>query len=378
MPLAVFALTAAAFGIGTTEFVIMGLLPQVAASLGVSISAAGQLVTGYALGVVVGAPALTLATARMGRKPLLLLLAAVFTLGNLLCAVAPDYWTLMAARVVTAFSHGAFFGAGSIVAGRLAPPGRSAAAIAAMFLGATVANIIGVPAGTWIGQHLGWRAPFWAIAVIGALAATAIATLIPAARAGGGTGSMAAELRVAVRPAVLAGLAVTALGYAGTFTAFTYVAPMLTDLAGYAPSNVPTVLVLFGVGLIGGNWLGGWAADRALMPAVLGSLAVLAVSLAAMGVLVHSQAGAAVSVALLGAAAFGTVAPLQTFVVRAAVGGEGLASALNIGAFNLGNAGGAWLGGVVLDHGGGLAPIPFWAAGVTVVGLLVAMAAAPP
>ena len=378
MPLAVYALTAAAFGIGMTEFVIMGLLPELATDLGVSTGAAGQLVTGYALGVVVGAPAMTLLTARLRRKPLLLLLMGVFTLGNVLCALAPGYWAMMTARVVTALAHAAFFGAGAIVAGRLAPPGRSAAAISAMLMGMTVANVVGVPAGTWLGQELGWRTPFWVIAGVGLLAVAVIAALVPSGRAGGGLHHLRAEIEAVARPMVLAGFAVTVFGSAGMFVVFTYIAPMLIDLAGVPPGRVPAVLALLGAGLIVGNWVGGRAADRALVLAVLGTLAGLTAVLALFGGLIHAPLSATVGAFLFGAAMFAAVAPLQSFVLRAAAGAEALASALNIGAFNAGNAAGAWIGGAVLDHGGQLASLPFWAAALSCLGLLLALAVTRP
>ncbi|HST94906.1 MAG TPA: MFS transporter, partial [Microvirga sp.] len=283
MPLALYALTAGAFGIGVTEFVIMGLLLQVSADLGVSISAAGLLISGYALGVVVGAPLLTTLTGRWSRKTVLLALMVVFTLGNLACAVAPDYATLMAARVLTAFAHGTFFGVGSVVATSLVPADKKASAIAIMFTGLTVANILGVPFGTWLGQAYGWRATFWAVTFVGVAALAVIALFVPKDRqeiAEGG--SFRDELKVLTRRPVLLGLLTTVLGYAGVFAVFTYIAPILTQITGFSEDAVSPILLVFGGGLVLGNLVGGRLADRRLMATLLGSLGLLALVLAAM------------------------------------------------------------------------------------------------
>ncbi|HEV2564786.1 MAG TPA: MFS transporter, partial [Microvirga sp.] len=356
MPLALYALTAGAFGIGVTEFVIMGLLLQVSADLGVSISAAGLLISGYALGVVVGAPLLTTVTGRWSRKTVLLALMVVFTLGNLACAVAPDYATLMAARVLTAFAHGTFFGVGSVVATSLVPADKKASAIAIMFTGLTVANILGVPFGTWLGQAYGWRATFWAVTVVGVAALAVIALFVPKDRQESAEGgSLADELKVLARRPVLLGLLTTVLGYAGVFAVFTYIAPILTQITGFSEEAVSPILLVFGAGLVLGNLLGGKLADRHLMATLLGSLGLLAVVLAVMTLGIYNKVTAVAFVGLLGAAAFATVPPLQMWVLEKADGaGQSLASSLNIAAFNLGNALGAWLGGFVIDHGLGL------------------------
>lgn len=374
-PLALHALTVGAFGIGTTEFVIMGLLLQLATDLHVSVAAAGLLISGYALGVFVGAPLLTAATARLPRKTALLALMAVFTLGNLACALAPDYTVLMAARVLTSLAHGTFFGVGSVVATSVVAPERRASAIASMFTGLTVATLLGVPAGAWLGLHLGWRATFWAVAAVGVVAFAVIARWVSKEEAGQGS---ALSLRDAVallrRPQVLLALGATVLGFAGVFAVFTFVQPLLTQLAGYSQSAVSAVLLLFGAGMIAGNIGGGRWADRALVAALLGSLAVLAGVLGLMGLLLTSPVAAALFVGLLGAAGFATVAPLQLRVLQQAQGaGQSLASSLNIAAFNLGNALGAWLGGVVIEHGRGLAALPWAAMALTLAGLAVAV-----
>jgi DHA1 family inner membrane transport protein len=265
-PLALLALTAGAFGIGVTEFVIMGLLIDVGADLGVSTSAAGLLISGYALGVVVGAPILTIATAHWPRKTVLLALMAIFVAGNAACAVAPSYALLMAARVLTAFAHGTFFGVGSVVATRLVAPERRASAIAIMFTGLTVANVLGVPLGTWIGQHAGWRATFWAVAVVGVAALAIIAAAVPSDREAPEASDWRGDLRVLARRPVLLGLLTTVLGFGGVFAVFTYIAPLLTKTGGFGPAAISPILLLFGGGLVLGNLAGGRLADHALRP----------------------------------------------------------------------------------------------------------------
>lgn len=350
-PLGLLALTAGAFGIGVTEFVIMGLLIEVGADLGVSTSAAGLLISGYALGVVVGAPLLTVATARLPRKSVLLGLMVIFVLGNAACAMAPTYGLLMTARVLTAFAHGTFFGVGSVVAMRLVPPERRAFAISVMFTGLTLATIVGVPAGTWLGQQAGWRATFWSVTAIGLIALAVIAIALPADKEPQQPSSLRGDIRALTRLPFLLGLVTTVLGYAGVFTVFTYIAPLLTAKAGFAPAAISPILLLFGGGLVVGNLAGGRFGDRALIPAVFGSLALLLAVLTALGLLLTSTIGALVGVAALGFASFATVAPLQLWVMSTARGAaESLAGSINIAAFNLGNALGAWAGGVALDE----------------------------
>jgi DHA1 family inner membrane transport protein len=374
MPVALYALAAGAFGIGTTEFVIMGLLLQVAGDLHVGIAAAGLLISGYALGVFVGAPLLTAATGRLPRKTVLLGLMAIFTLGNLACALAPSYGVLMAARVLTSLAHGTFFGVGSVVATGLVAPDRRASAISLMFTGLTLATLLGVPAGTWLGHLAGWRATFWAVAAIGVLALVVIAVLVPAERQRQAPAPLRAELQAIGQPTVLLGLATTVLGFGGVFTVFTFVQPLLTRVSGFADSAVSPLLLVLGVGLIVGNLLGGRLADRRLAAALVGSLLALAVVLALAGVALHAKLPAMLAMGLFGVAAFATVAPLQLWVLHKAAGAPNLASSLNIGAFNLGNALGAWLGGVVIEHGPGLAAVPYAGALLTLAGAAVAMA----
>jgi MFS transporter, DHA1 family, inner membrane transport protein len=372
-PLALYALTAGAFGIGTTEFVIMGLLLQVAADLHVSVAAAGLLISGYALGVFVGAPVLTVLTSRMPRKAVLVALMMIFTVGNLACALAPNYDVLMVARVITSLAHGTFFGVGAVVATGLVAEDRKASAISIMFTGLTVATLLGVPAGAWLGLHFGWRATFWAVAAIGVIATLVIATLVPTAKDNTSPINVRAEMKAIARPPVLLGLLMTVLGFAGVFTVFTYIQPILTRVTGFADSAVSPILLVFGVGLIAGNLLGGRLADRRLMPALLATLTTLAVVLGAMTFVLHDKTLSVIFVGLLGVAAFATVPPLQLWVLQKANGAQSLASSLNIGAFNLGNALGAWLGGVVIERGPGLGSVTWIAALVTVAGLAVAL-----
>jgi len=374
MPIALLALAAGAFGIGTTEFVIMGLLLQVSADLHVSIAAAGLLISGYALGVAVGAPLLTVASRRLPRKTVLLALMAIFTLGNIACAIAPDYPTLMAARVLTSLAHGTFFGVGSVVATGLVPADRRASAIAIMFTGLTAATLLGVPAGAWLGLHFGWPSTFWAVAAIGVLAFAVLALFVPRTRAEAQPASLRAEVAAVLRPQVLLGLAMTVLGFAGLFAVFTYIQPLLTTVTGLSAEAVSPMLLLFGGGLAAGNLLGGRLADKAPMAALLGTLAAMALVLGGMHWLIVTPAGAALFVLALGIASFATVAPLQLWVLEKAAGaGQNLASSLNIAAFNLGNALGAWAGGLAIARGPGLLSLGWIAALMTLAGLGLAL-----
>jgi DHA1 family inner membrane transport protein len=372
MPLAVYALTAGAFGIGTTEFVIMGLLMQVAADLHVSIASAGLLISGYALGVFVGAPLLTAATGRIPRKTVLVALMVIFTLGNLACALAPSYPLLMIARVITSLAHGTFFGVGAVVATSLVDEDRKASAISIMFTGLTVATLLGVPAGAWLGLHYGWRATFWAVTVVGVVATGVIATLVPHDRDAHAPSSLRREVAAVIRPQVLLGLLMTVLGFGGMFTVYTYIQPLLTEITGFTDAAVSPILLVFGVGMIVGNLFGGRFADRRLRPALLGTLLALTLVMGLMSFALHSRWAMVLFAGLLGAAAFATVSPLQLWVLQKAEGAQSLASSLNIGAFNLGNAFGAWLGGVVIAHGTGLTALPWVGALIPASALLVA------
>jgi DHA1 family inner membrane transport protein len=375
MPVAVLALTVGAFGIGTTEFIIMGLLLQVAADTHVSVSTAGLLISGYAFGVFVGAPILTLATRRMPRKAVLLALMAIFTLGNAACAAAPSYGLLMAARVLTSLAHGTFFGVGSVVATSLVPENKRASAISTMFAGLTIATVLGVPFGAWFGLLLGWRAAFWAVAAIGIMALIVVALFVPADVGNGEERApLRDELAVLSRLQVQLGLAMTVLGFAGLFTVFTYIQPILTRISGFSQAAVSPILLVFGAGLSIGNIVGGRLADRDLARALIGALAGLVIVLVALGPALSTKAPAVLLIGLLGTAAFATVAPLQMRVLeKAGVAGRSLASSLNIAAFNLGNALGAWVGGVTIDHRLGLAALPLVASAITALGLGIAL-----
>ena len=372
MQLPLLALAMASFGIGTTEFVIMGLLPEVATDLGVSIPAAGLLVTGYALGVVIGAPIVAIITNSLPRKGTLMGLASVFVLGNLLCAIAPDYWFLMGARVVTAFCHGAFFGIGAVVAANLVPPRQRASAIALMFAGLTLANVLGVPLGTALGQAAGWRSTFWAVVVIGILAVSAIALWVPR-DIPHSAGNILREFAVLKRPQVLLTMMMSVLASASLFTVFTYIAPLLRDVTGLTPLVVTYVLLLFGVGITIGNILGGKLADWRLMPSLMATFVGLA---AVLVVLVFTSASAAAVIATIfvwGILVFAVVPPIQMRVVDAAVGAPNLASTLNQGAFNLGNAAGAWIGGAAITLGVGYVDLPWIGAALSVGALGLCM-----
>jgi DHA1 family inner membrane transport protein len=371
-PPALYALAVGAFGIGTTEFVIMGLLQQVSADLKVGIATAGLLISGYALGVFAGAPAITLATRRLPRKAVLLGLMAVFTAGNLACALATGYAALMAARVLTSLAHGTFFGVGAVVATSLVPEQRKASAIATMFNGLALATLIGVPACAWLGLHFGWHAAFWAVTAIGVLAMAALAVLVPPTQGEAAPAALRTELRAIAGAPVMLGLATTLFGFAGVFVVYTYIEPLLTRVAGFGDAMVSPVLLVFGVGMIVGNPLGGRLADRHLSVALVGTLAALAAVLAVFGFAQHARWSMALFTGLLGLAMFATVAPLQLWILRQATAAPSLASSLNIGAFNLANALGAWLGSAAIARGAGLTALPWLAALVTAVGIALA------
>jgi DHA1 family inner membrane transport protein len=362
------ALALAAFGIGTTEFVVMGLLPDVATNLGVSIPAAGLLVSGYALGVALGGPLLAVALARAQGKPALICLMALFIAGNVGCALAPAYGWLMAARVLTAFCHAAFFGIGAVIAADLAAPDKRAQAIAMMISGLTLANVLGVPLGTMIGQVAGWRATFWVVAAIGIAALATLAAWLPSE-----TKREARNLRrewaTLLQPSVLRTLAISVIASISMFIFFTYITPILTQVSGVRASNVGWVLLACGIGLTGGNVVGARLADWRALPSLGGILALTTSAL-----LVFAWAGrhplpATVLMVLWGAVAFAVCAILQAEIVYRARVAPNLASTLNISAFNLGNAIGAALGGLALERGIALDKLPLLAAGAAFVAL---------
>nr|WP_220273694.1 MFS transporter [Pseudomonas savastanoi] len=361
-----------AFAIGTTEFVIMGLLPDVAADLGVSIPGAGWLVTGYALGVAVGAPFMAMATAKLPRKAALVTLMGIFIIGNLLCALASDYNVLMFARVVTALCHGAFFGIGSVVAAGLVPANRRASAVALMFTGLTLANVLGVPLGTALGQYAGWRSTFWAVTVIGVIALIGLIRFLPTNRNEEKL-DMRAELAAPKGAGIWLSLTMTALFSASMFTLFTYIAPLLGEVTGVSPKGVTWTLLLIGLGLTAGNVIGGKMADRRVsstLIAVFVSMAVISTALSwTSAALIPTE----ITLFLWAVAAFAAVPALQINVVTFGKAAPNLVSTLNIGAFNVGNALGAWVGGSVIAHGLGLTSVPLAAAMLAVLALLITL-----
>jgi DHA1 family inner membrane transport protein len=344
------ALAVGAFGIGTTEFAPMGLLPVIAGGLKVSIPQAGLLVSGYALGVLAGAPLLTLPTGHVNRKTLLVALMGLFTVGNLLSAIAPSYGVLMAARIVTSLCHGSFFGVGSVVAGKLVGRGKQAGAVAAMFSGLTIANIGGVPLAAWVGQHIGWRMAFAGIGGFGVMAMAALLLALPSLP-GDTDVDVGRELAVLRRGPVLLALATTALGSSAMFTVFTYIAPILQGVTHVSANIVTLTLVIYGVGLTVGNWLGGRFADKALAATLMVVLASLAGLLLLFAVSMRWPVPAIATVFAWGVATFALVPALQTRVMSVAGDAPNLASSINIGAFNLGNAVGAALGGGIIALG---------------------------
>lgn len=373
MPIALLALAISAFGIGTTEFVIMGLLPQVASAFGVSIPTAGHLVTGYALGVVIGAPLLTALATKLPRKTMVIGLMALFGAGNLASAFAPSFHLLLVARVISALPHGAFFGVGAVIATELSRPERRARAVSLMFAGLTVANIVGVPVSTLLGQQLGWRATFVAVAGIAAIATVALAVLVPSMERPGDV-SLRTEVRTFRSAQVWLSLAVVMFGFGGTFAAYSYISPMMTKVAGFAPAMVTVLLALYGLGLTVGNLLGGWLADRGrLMPGIYFGLVGLIAVLVAFTLTVHIQVLAALTVFALGIAGFVGVPMVQARIMDQARGAPTLAAAAIQSAFNIANAVGAYLGGMVIGAGLGYTSVDLVGAVLAGSGLALAV-----
>jgi multidrug resistance protein len=373
MPLALWALTLSAFAIGTTEFVIVGLIPTIATSLNVSLPSAGLLVSLYALGVAIGAPLLTALTGRVPRKRLLVGLMGLFTIGNLVAWMSPNYEALMAARVLTGLAHGVFFSIGSIIATSLVPKEKAASAIAIMFTGLTVALITGVPLGTYIGQHFGWQATFLAVSLLGIIAFIGCLVLVPNTISTGTPASIGAQLSVLKKPRLLLVYAMTALGYGGSFIAFTYLAPILQQVSGFSASSVGLVMLVYGVSVAVGNIWGGRLADRnGPIKALQVIFALLAAVLFALTYTASNPWLALLTVLAWGAVAFGNVPGLQVYVVQQAKASvphaADVASGLNIAAFNLGIAGGAWAGGLIVEYFGLLATP--WIGSLVVIGAL--------
>ncbi|MDO6824379.1 MFS transporter [Marinobacter sp. 1_MG-2023] len=374
MPIALFALTLSAFAIGTTEFVIVGLVPTIAQDLGVTLPSAGLLVSLYALGVAVGAPVLTALTGRWNRKWVLLSLMSLFIIGNVLAWMAPNYASLMTARILTGLAHGVFFSIGSTIATSLVSKDKEASAIAIMFTGLTVALVTGVPLGTFIGQTFGWRATFLTVAALGTIALIGSALLVPKNLKKSAPATLGQQLEVITHPRLLLVYAMTAVGYGGTFTAFTYLTPILEDVSGFAPGMVSLLLLVYGISVATGNIWGGKLADRLGPTSALYIIfAGLAAILFVLTFTAYNPIAAVITLLVWGAFAFGNVPGLQVYVVQLAERytphSVDVASGLNIAAFNIGIAGGAWLGGHVVEDMG-LMNTP-WIGGVIVLSALL-------
>ncbi|WP_163883130.1 MFS transporter [Rhizobium laguerreae] len=368
MPLALLVLALSSFAIGTTEFVIMGLLPEVAADLSVSIPQAGWLVTGYALAVAVGAPVMAISTAKLKRRTALIALMAFFIAGNLLCALASDYWVLMIARVVTALCHGAFFGIGSVVAAGLVAEDRKARAVALMFTGLTLANVLGVPLGTAIGQAYGWRATFGVVTVIGIVTILGLIAILPRDKQQE-NGSILREIAALRNGGLWLALSTTVFFAASMFALFTYIAPLLRDVTGVSPEGVTWTLFLIGLGLTIGNLVGGKLADWRLGVTLAGVFAAIAITSIAFSYTSRFFIPAEITLFLWAMASFAAVPALQVGVVGFGKDAPNLVSTINIGAFNTGNALGAWVGGLVIDAGFDLTRVPLAAALMALIGL---------
>jgi MFS transporter, DHA1 family, inner membrane transport protein len=414
LPLAIWAMVVGAFAMGADEFIVAGVIREIAQALDVSIGAVGHLESVYALGVAIGAPVFVAAGTRFGRRAMLLTTTAVFLAGNLISALGPTYGTIMTGRIVSATAHGAFLGIAAVFAAELVDPARKGRAVALVFSGLTASTVLGAPLGAAVGQALGWRFTFWTLVVFGGIALLGLIASLPrtvpaiahpehgpehggpqehdhghAAAAGsefdgldahalahlggGGQGpTLRDQLAALGRPAVWAALVTTLLGYGGVFTSYVYIAPQLTDVAGFDPVWITPLLLLFGAGLFVGNHLGGKLTDRALVPTILGTLAALAVALFAMGQALNSQPATVIMMFVFGVAAFAVVAPLQLRVMTAAGHAPDVASAANISAFTLGSALGIYLGGAAIDGGLGLASVNSIGGLLTTSGLIVA------
>ncbi|MGO6733841.1 MFS transporter [Rhizobium ruizarguesonis] len=368
MPLALLVLALSSFAIGTTEFVIMGLLPEVAADLSVTIPQAGWLVTGYALAVAIGAPVMAVLTAKLKRRTALIALMAFFIAGNLLCALASDYWVLMIARVVTALCHGAFFGIGSVVAAGLVAEDRRARAVALIFTGLTLANVLGVPLGTAIGQAYGWRATFGVVTVIGIVTISGLIAILPRDKQQE-NGSILREIAALRNGGLWLALSTTVFFAASMFALFTYIAPLLRDVTGVSPEGVTWTLFLIGLGLTIGNLVGGKLADWRLGATLAGVFAAIAITSIAFSYTSRFFIPAEITLFLWAMASFAAVPALQVGVVGFGKDAPNLVSTINIGAFNTGNALGAWVGGLVIDAGFDLTRVPLAAALMALIGL---------
>lgn len=370
MPAAIRALAIGAFAICTGEFIIMGLLQEIANDLNTTLGQSGFLVSGYALGVVLGAPLLTPLLIGLNRKPVLIGLMLVFTLGNILCVLAPNYSTLVWARLFTALSQASFFGLGAVVAIKLVPVNKQASAIAAMFLGATLANIFGSPIGALIGQAFGWRITFIVIACFGGIAMLSIAKFVPEIQREQTT-NLGTEFKTLIQPRTIRALLITMFGFGGSFAAFTYIAPMLSSLTGVEDEFIPLILLICGLGMALGNPLGAMLSGHNAIIGVRIALGALVLSLVVLHFSVYSTVAMIVDCLLFGVAMFATIPTLQTYVLSEAKNAPVLASTFNIAAFNLGNAGGAWLGGAAIDTGTHLSQLPLIAAVICTIGFIL-------
>ena len=364
------ALAIGAFAIGTTEFSPMGFLPQIAENLNISIPTAGMLITAYALGVMIGAPIITLSFGHFPRRKALIILMAIFTLGNIFAAIAPNYWGLMGARIFTSLNHGAFFGIGSIVAISVVPKDKQASAVAMMFMGLTIANIGGVPLATWIGQNIGWRMSFALIAILGIITMLSLWKALPEGELGQRP-DVKAELKVLTRLPVVLALLTTVMSAGAMFTLYTYIAPSLHHITHATPTVITFMLVLIGIGFSIGNHLGGKFADLSVTKTLIGFLVVLMVMMLLFPILAKTTIGAGIALIIWGTAAFAVVPPLQMRVMSVAHEAPGLASSVNIGAFNLGNALGAAAGGAVLSMKMSYATVSITGAVLTALGLIL-------
>ncbi|WBB80511.1 MFS transporter [Micromonospora sp. WMMD882] len=373
MPLPLFALMLCVFSVGTAESVIAGILPQIAGDLGVSVPAVGLLVSGYALTVVVGGPLVTLLTGRIPRKSLVLGLIAVFVAGNLIAAVADDYAVLLAGRVVSALAHCTMFAVCIVIANGLVGAGRQGSAVARVALGLNLATVVGVPIGTVLGQEFGWRSTFWAVLLMSVVSALLVFGFVPAVPGPSSAGAVG-ELAVLRDRRVWSAVTMTVFASAGAFAAYTFIAPLLTEVGGFGPVALTTLLFVFGGGSIVGNLVGGRLVDRAVLPALVSTVAALTLSLLFLAVVAPVRPLAAVAVLLFGASYFSIIPALQARIMTAAgARAPTLALAVNISAFNIGIGGGAWLGGRVIDAGLGYRAVVLVGAAAVVVSVLVAI-----
>ena len=366
------ALAVGAFAIGTTEFSPMGFLPEIARDLDISIPRAGMLISAYALGVMIGAPLMTLWLSRYSKRKSLILLMAIFTIGNLLAMLAPNYLGLMGARLITSLNHGAFFGIGSVVAASVVPKDKQASAVAMMFMGLTIANIGGVPLATWVGQHIGWRMAFCGISLLGLLTMLSLWKALPEGQSSQKP-DVRRELKVLTRLPVVLALLTTVMSAGAMFALYTYIAPSLQSFTQASPTLITLMLVLIGVGFSIGNHLGGKFADLSLDKTLIGFLLLLMLMMLLFPILATTAIGAALALIIWGAAAFAVVPPLQMRVMSVAHEAPGLASSVNIGAFNLGNAVGAIAGAAVLNLGLSYSAVSFAGAGLSALALLLVL-----